>query len=58
MAMHMYPQKTNSSNETLCNLIRNDKTIYLELAKIPGFARDSRSVIIHVLVAVFLQFNM
>ena len=31
---------------------------YTQLAEIPGFARDSRSIIIHVLVAVLPQFNM
>ena len=31
---------------------------YIILAELPGFARNSRSIIIHVLVAVFPQFNM
>ena len=31
---------------------------YYVLAELPGFARDSRSIIIHVLEAVFPQFNM
>ena len=30
---------------------------YTVLAGLPGFARDSRSIIIHVLVAVIPRFN-
>ena len=36
----------------------NSDEIILILAELPGFARDSRSKIIHVLVAVSPQFNM
>ena len=32
--------------------MRNVVCTYLKLAELPGFARDSRSIIIHVLVAV------
>ena len=31
---------------------------YMLIAELPGFARDSRSISIHVLVEVFPQFNM
>ena len=33
-------------------------SIVVKLAELPGFARDSCGIIIHVLVAVFPQFNM
>ena len=32
--------------------------LYYKLSELPGFARDSRGIIILVLVAVFPQFNM
>ena len=42
----------------LCNFMVHWIYIYMKLAELPGFARDSRSIIIHVFVPVFPQFNV